>query len=404
MTTYPLHRPHTRPSPAPTRPPVPHGPLARWLRHPGAAERRWWHHLTHTLAAQERHLLIALAVASGLVLTGLVLRVAGRAATVRHGHWLQVDPPAQPDPDGGLALWRQLAPLLSTRRTWTGMRPPVAMEWIAETGRLRVGLWCSKTLGLAAAREAIQTAWPGAHVTDADPGRLLARRVAGRRQCVRCGVVRLALPHWYPFATDPTSHGRGTDATGDPLRGLLTALAATPPGSVAVLQVLAHPAPSRTLRRARRAVRALRSDTPGRSGLFGALRVPPTGQPAGPADPIALSDARTTAAKLTDAPLFHTSVRVALTTGGGRAQRRARTAWARHVAGALGLYSGRQRLLLTHGVRVRHAIRHRQPGRGFLASVHELAALTHLPAEPSRYGMSIAAARGVAPPAELTNA
>lgn len=383
---------------------MPHGPLARWLRHPGATERRWWHHLTHTLAPQEPHLLIALAVASGLVLTGLALRVAGRAATVRHGHWLHVDPPAQPDPDGGLALWRQLAPLLSTRRTWTGMRPPVAMEWIAETGRLRVGLWCSKTLGLVAVREAIQTAWPGAHVTDADPGRLLARRVAGRRQCVRCGVVRLALPHWYPFATDPTSNGRGTEATGDPLRGLLTALAATPPGSVAVLQVLAHPASNGALRRARRAVRALRSGTPDRSGILSVLRTRPTGHTNGPSDPIALSDARITAGKLTDAPLFHASVRIALITGTGRTQRRARTSWARHVASALGLYSARQRLLLTRGFRVRHAIRHRQPGRSFLASVSELAALAHLPAEPSRYGMSIAAARAVATPAEIPNA
>lgn len=403
MTTYPLHRPHTHPSPAP-RPPVPHGPLARWLRHPGATERRWWHHLTHTLAAQQTHLAILIAAVGALVLAGLALRRIGRAATVRHSHWLHVDPPAQPDLDGGLALWRQLAPLLSTRRTWTGMRPPVAMEWIAEAGRLRVGLWCSTTLGLAAVREAIQTAWPGAHVTYADPGRLLARRVSGRRRRVRCGVVRLALPHWYPFATDPTSHSRESDAAGDPLRGLLTALAATPPGSAAVLQVLAQPAPSRTVRRARHAVRALRAGTPDRSGILSVLRTRPTGHANGPSDPIALSDARITAGKLTDAPLFHASVRIALITGTGRTQRRARTAWARHAASALGLYSGRQRLLLTRGWRVRYAIRHRQPGRGFLASVHELAALAHLPAEPSRYGMSIAAARGVAPPAELTNA
>lgn len=403
MTTYPPYRPHTRPSPEP-RAPVPHGPLARWLHHPGATERHWWHHLTNALAAQQTHLAIAGATVAALILAGLVLRRIGRAASVRHGHWLHVDPPPQPKLDGGLALWRQLAPLLSTHRSWTGTRPPVALEWIAEAGRLRVGLWSSKTLGLAAVREAIQTAWPGAHVTETDPGRLLARRVAGQRRRVRCGAVRLALPHWYPFVTDTTSQTRESDAAGDPLRGLLTALAATPPGSVAVLQVLAQPASGRVLRRARRAVRALRAGTPDRSGILSVLRTRPTGHANGPSDPIALSDARIAAAKLTDAPLFRASVRIALIAGTGRTQRRARTAWARHVASALGLYSGRQQLLLTRGFRVRHAIHRRQPGRSFLASVSELAALAHLPAEPSRYGMSIAAARGVAPPAELTNA
>jgi len=54
--------------------------------------------------------------------------------------------------------------------------------------------------------------------------------------------------------------------------------------------------------------------------------------------------------------------------------------------------------------RVRRAINTRQPGPGFLASLHETAALAHLPGEPSRYGITVAAARAVAAPAEVTNA
>jgi hypothetical protein len=346
---------------------------------------------------------IALAAVGGLLLAALLVRRVARRVAVGHGHWLHIHPPAQPLADGGLALWRQLAPLLSTRRSWAGSRPPVAMEWIAEAGRLQVGLWCSRTLGAAAVREAVQTAWPGAQLSETDPPDLLRRRPGDGRPRARCGVVRLALPHWYPFATEPSATNHAGDGAMDPLRGLLAALAATPTGSRAVLQVLAQPAPGRVVRRVRRAVRALRAGTRAGRGIS-LLRTSRPGQTAGPADPIALADARTTAAKLTDAPLFHTCVRVALTTGTGRSFRRAGTSWLRHVAGALGLYSGRQRLLLTRGWRVRHMIRRRQPDRGFLASVHELAALAHLPAEPSRYGMTLATARGVAPPAELTDA
>jgi hypothetical protein len=169
--------------------------------------------------------------------------------------------------------------------------------------------------------------------------------------------------------------------------------------------VLVRPASRRTLRRARRAAITARTGASTRTGGLSWLSPGPTGRTSTTqADPIALADARAITAKLTDAPLFQTEVRIAVTTPGGRAGRQARAAWLRHIASGLGLYSGRQRLLLARVGRGRAAMNRRQPGRGFLASLHEIAALAHLPGEPSRYGISLAPARAVAAPADLTHA
>lgn len=384
---------------------MPDGPLARWLRHPGVTERRWWHRLTHTLAAQEQHAAIAVAVCAAVVLAAVLARRGARAASLRHGHWLHIDPPAQPPADGGTALWRQLAPLLSSRPSLAGGRLPVALEWIADAGRLRVGLWCSATVGVSAVTEAVETAWPGAQLTNTKPATLLPGHPSPSRTRTSCGRVRLALPQGHPFVTNEGSAtGRG-DSAGDPLRGLLAALASPPAGGRAVLQVLIRPATGRSQRRARRAALALRTGVPALSFPLSGLRAARSAPAApGPVDPIALADARAITGKLTDAPLFCVEVRVAVTTPSGRDGRRARNAWLRHVAGALGLYSGRQRLLLTRAHYTRRRINRRQPGSGFLASLHEIAALAHLPAEPSRYGIAIAPARAVAAPADLTDA
>lgn len=384
---------------------MPDGPLARWLRHPGAAERRWWHRLLHTLAAQEQHAAIAVGISAAVVVAAVLARRAARAASLRRGHWLHIEPPAQPPADGGTALWRQLAPLLTSRGTLGGTRPPVSLEWIADAGRLRVGLWCSRTVGLTAVTEAVQTAWPGAKLTPGEPPALLPGPAAPSRTRTSCARVRLALPQWHPFTfADQPAMGRNS-SMGDPLRGLLSALASPPTEGRAVLQILARPATSRTQHRAREAAHALRTGVPALSFPLSGRRAGRSAPAAsGTADPMALADARAVTGKLTDAPLFQVEVRVAVSTPPGRDGRQARAGWLRHVAGALGLYSGRQRLLLTRARHTRRTINRRQPGRGFLASLHEIAALAHLPAEPSRYGMAIAPARAVAAPADLADA
>lgn len=384
---------------------MPGGRLRRFLLHPGATEHAWWHRLVHDLAAQQTHAEIVVGFAIAMAVAVLVARRVARAAAVRHGRWLQIDPPAQPAADGGLALWRQLSPLLTTRPSLAGGRPPVCLEWTAEPGRLRVGLWCSRSVGLNAVTEAVQTDWPGAQVTTTDPPALLPGRMPRPGQRVSAARVRLSLPAWYPFETGDAKVVAGDEAgSGYPLRGLLAALAAPPAGGSAVLQVLARPASRRAVRKAHRAARALRAGVPLRSGPSAAVRQTRAAPVSGRADPMALADVRTITGKLTDAPLFQVAVRIAASSPPGRAGRRARTAWLRQVAGALGLYSGRQRLLLVRARRGGRALERRQPGRGFLAGVHELAALAHLPAQPSRYGLTVAPARAVAASTEVTHA
>lgn len=386
---------------------MPGGALGRFLQHPGATEHAWWHRLVHDLAVQHTHAAIVVALVMAVAAAVLVARRAAGASAVRRGRWLHIDPPAQPPADGAVALWRQLSPLLTARPSLAGRRPPAALEWTADPGRLRVGLWCSRTVGLNAVAEAVQTAWPGAQVTTSDPPALLARsRTDGGPRRVSAARVRLSLPPWYPFETGDAKTVAGDEpGSGDPLRGLLAALASPPTGGSAVLQVLARPASRRCLRKAHQAARALRTGRQ-RPSAQRPTRHSAHARGSEPADPTALADARTITNKLTDAPLFQVEVRIAATSPAGRAGRRARAAWLRQVAGALGLYSGQQRLLLTRSHRrgPGRAIDRRRPGRGFLAGVHELAALAHLPAQPSRYGLTVAPARAVAASTEVTHA
>ena len=266
----------------------------------------------------------------------------------------------------------------------------------------------------AAVARAVATAWPGAS-TATGPAPLLAAG-RGTRRRVSAGRVRLSVAEWFPLA--PTQHSSpgpsgGSNAGGasDPLRGLLEALTDLPAGATGVLQVLARPAGGRRLARARRAALAARMGLPARSLP---LRLPnrrPAGRPrsAGGVDGFSLDDARQIAGKLTDTPLFQVAIRVAVTSSagsGGRAShsRRARRLWLRQIAAALGLFAGRNQLILTRAHRPAAALGNRRLGRGMLLSVGELAAIAHLPAEPDRHGITVAAARSVPPPAQLAHA
>jgi len=405
--------PHMPALPSPRK--VASGPLARWLLHPGATEHRWWRQLTGPLLRQEGHLALAAAVVVISVLTVLAVGALVRRGARRRGRWIQIRPPVGPQPGGGLALWRQLTPLLSARATWTGPRPPVGFEVIAAPGGTTLALWVSPSMPAAAVARAVATAWPGAS-TATGPAPLLAAG-RGTRRRVSAGRVRLSVAEWFPLA--PTQHSSpgpsgGSNAGGasDPLRGLLEALTDLPAGATGVLQVLARPAGGRRLARARRAARAARLGLPARSLP---LRLPsprPAGRPrsAGGVDGFALDDARQIAGKLTDTPLFQVAIRVAVTSSAGsagsagRAGRRARRLWLRQIAAALGLLAGRNQLILTRAHRAAAALGNRRLGRSMLLSVGELAAIAHLPAEPDRHGITVAAARSVPPPAQLAHA
>ena len=373
--------------------PVPSGPVARWLAHPGATEARLLHRLAHTLGGLAHFWPLA-AVAGAVAAGWWLAAAAARAWQGRHGRWVAIAPPAEPDPAGGTALWRMLAPLLAARRSVTGVRPPVAFECHAGPEGLRIGLWVSSTLPLDSVAGAVESAWPGARANLAAPPALPAgARVSG-------GRARLAVPDWLPLGTEHTG--------GDPLRGLLGALAAAEGGSV-LFQVLARPAPGRLVARAHRAAWARRRGQPTtRTGRVLDLvhHHPGTSGVSGAPDPLALADVRDITAKVTAAPHFVVGVRYALTgpPGPRREARRWRRAKAREIAAGLGLFAGRNHLVARRQRRAGRGVCCRRLQAGFLASAPELAALAHLPAEPAGYGLPAAPARHVAPPAEVTHA
>ncbi len=379
----------TLPPPGP-KVPVPSGPFARWLAHPGATEARLLHRVAHVLGGVG-HLWPAAAALVAVAAAWRVAAAMARSWQGRHGRFVAIAPPAEPDPAGGAALWRMLAPLLAARRSLTGLRPPAAFECHASPEGMRVGLWVSKTLPAASVTRAVEAAWPGARArVTAPPALPERRRVTG-------GRARLAAPEWLPLGID--------HAGGDLLRGIFTALATTEGGSV-IFQVLARPAPGRRVARARRAAWATRRGQPiTRTGrALDLFHHHSSGSGVGGApDPLALADVRDITTKVTAAPHFVVAVRYALAAPPGTRgeERRWRRAKAREIAAGLGLYAGRNHLVARRQARLGWGVCCRRLRSGFLCSLPELAALAHLPAEPAGYGLPAAPARHVAPPAEV---
>lgn len=311
----------------------------------------------------------------------------------RHGRWITIAPPAEPDPAGGLALWRILAPLLTARSTLIGRRPPVAFEAWADASGLRLGLWICPTVSPTAVVKAVESAWPGAHAEIATPPRLPPRRrVTG-------GKALLATPDWFPL--DCASIG------GDPLRGVLACLACDEPTDAVVVQVLARPAAGRRVARLRRVARAIRRGQPttGVGRLVDVVRTSPsTSRTSTGSDPLALADVREITAKAASPPHFQAAIRYGVTGPAGRRSRRHRRARARQISASLGLFTGRNHLVGQPLARPRTTLTRRRLRGGFLLSAPELAGLAHLPAAPAGYGLPAAPARATRPPVEAAHA
>jgi len=383
-----------RPAPSPS-PSVPNGLLGRWLLHPQETQRHWLHTIQDQLAAFAHAALpvVATIIAATMVLTVLVavLRRARARRVAAGSRWVAIIPPELPDPAGGLACWRLLATLLSSRRTIGILRrPPVAVEFLADPAGLRVGLWVPATVSPVAVARALAIAWPGARATVTDPP--VPVPAGASATGARMGP---ALGEWFPLG--------GTDGA-DPLRGVLAALAGCRGDETAVLQVLARPAPGRRIARARRAAWALRTGRPVSrlARALDLLQSHPT--PAGPAapDPMRLLDVRSITSKITGVPHFEVAVRYAACGGGtGMAGRRSRTGRRRELAAGFGLYTGPNHLVARRLPHPGRALAGRRLSGGFLASAGELAALAHLPADPAPLGMASGASARLVPPVEV---
>ncbi|MHB8659492.1 MAG: type IV secretory system conjugative DNA transfer family protein [Solirubrobacteraceae bacterium] len=194
---------------------------------------------------------------------------------------------------------------------------------------------------------------------------------------------------WFPLG--------GQDGP-DPLRLVLGQLADLAGDEQALVQVVARPATAREQRRLLAAGKRIRSGQPA-SRLLRLLEFLLPGPPRQRArlDPTVSPDVRAVLEKASH-PLFRCLVRLSVSGSDKRVARGRMHA----LAGAFAAYEGRVGLRRR---RVRGAERKLQlrtlGRRGYLLSIPELAALAHLPAEPTLPGLLRAGARSVSPPPGL---
>jgi hypothetical protein len=379
-------------TPTPPSPPVPGGPLGRYLLHPGQETSTFVHHVLNVLVAVGRMAVPVLAVAVALLVVGRLVLAVTRRQRSTGAHLVTVAPGPEVEPAGAEALWNGLHGVLR-RGGLAGMvsgRPHVGFEVGWEAGRLRFGVWVPAGVPASRVARVLQAAWPGAvtEVLDA------AAPVPGG-EGIAAGELRLARPEWFSLRVDhPT----------DPYRLLLAALSGLGPDDAGVVQVLARPATSRRYRRCRTAAVALRTGR-SRSRLVRVVDFWMTkGVPQHPglsADPTRASDVRAITEKASSV-CFEATLRYGVVGQvRGHGARHALRAEGQGIVGALAMFDGRNRLARRHLARPWRTLCARRLGRGDLYTVAELAALAHLPTDHAVAGLSRAGAHTVAPPPEV---
>jgi hypothetical protein len=287
------------------------------------------------------------------------------------------------------------------------------MEFIADETGMRVGVWVPPPVSARAVAQVIVRCWPGARATvipPPAPGSDGAGLV-GAVGLVEAVCVRPAGGGWAPLI-EPARSARTYPGQLDPLQSVLAALAERRGGERACAQLLVSP------RRAtgssclgglswqpvvRALVRApfvvlfwvfdlLVSSHNAHSRNVGAP--PRTVHPTSASeDPAIDAFRKVVMVKKAHGPHLSVTLRVSLSSAGSRVARRSGLA---AIVNGYDVAAPEARL---HTRRVRHpasVLRARRPGRGrdrFVVTLAEAAALWHLPAQPSLYGIPDASAR-----------
>jgi hypothetical protein len=331
-------------------------------------------------------------VVVGLVAIWLLvrtLRQVRRERAAACARLVVIGVPPTVDAKGALLLWSALHDLLRGHvARMLGGQPHLAWEIFAvETGTM-FRLWVPPSIPAGLIERAISAAWPGASTTIE-----LVRRdesaSAGEAGLELASELVLSGPDWF-------SLNRG--ATPDPVPLILGQLSGLRDRQTGLVQVLVRPATRRDQRRLRTAARRVRAGVSASRPvrLFDLLTVRRPSRAT--VDPTISPDVRDVLEKSAQ-PLFRCMVRVAVRAS-SRAEAQGRLD---AVIGGFAAYEGRVGLRRR---RVRDARRRLQDRaldrRAFLASTGELAALAHLPAEPSIPGLVRASAREVSPPPGLS--
>jgi hypothetical protein len=278
-----------------------------------------------------------------------------------------------------VAFWLRVHAVESRR-----FRPgSVSFELAGTPAGVRIGIWAPSGVSPHAVAAAATASWPGTMTAvGRAPVALGPRRVVG-------GALRLAGPDWLPVSSD-----------GEPLRGVLGALAACVGSESAVVQVTARPARRRRFSRARWAMLAVRAgrSSSGMTRMLDLVDSRNAPKASASADPMRAGEVRAGTAKLADAPAWEVAVHYGVAGPGAsrsdRSRLRARS-WA--LADSFGVYGGANHF---RPVRLRGAARvlaERRADRGQLMGTSELAALAHLPSERVA-GLTEAGAVAVSPP------
>lgn len=330
-------------------------------------------------------------------LGSLVMRRSDTRAAV----WVKITPPGHLPPEASVRFARSLAGVLHRTRRY-GWRPRyVACEFVATDTGLGLGVWVPPAISPKAVIAAVTGAWPGARaVVSAVPDVSGGGVVRGREVLPRGG-------EWSPVV-EPSKSAvpvrAGTDAV-DPLGQVLAMLAGRAPEETGCVQVIV--AAQRGTDSGRPALRLLDAvvsfvEEMGReftrmnaSASAGApRRVAPAA-----VDPVAAVRSRAIVAKKACGPHLRVTVRVAVA---GSAPARLYRAQAGLIADGFDAVATAGDGLITRRVyRPAVKVAARRPGTGFVATVAELGALWHIPADAAVYGIGTTDARTRAPHRDL---
>jgi Helicase HerA, central domain len=364
--------------------------MDRWLENPSRV-LHMLPSLTHRAVPFAEHIM-PIAVAALLAL-GMVTWL-GRRLRRRHvaskSRLVLIGAPPSAEPQRALLLWSAMHDLLvgQVRRMLLG-QPHLSWELSADERGTTFRIWAPAAIPPGLIERAVSAAWPGASTTvvpvEGDESECSAKSARATAE------LRLSGPDYF-------SLDRGMSP--DPMPLILGQLSGLHTGHRVLVQVLARPATRHEQRRMRSAARRLRVGAATRpSGrIIDALSSNTRSRPA--QDPTVAPDVRDVLDKSAQ-PLFRCVVRV-VSSGPSRAQARWRLD---AVTGAFAAYEGRvglrrRRILGTR----RRKVKERWPGsRAFLLSTGELAALAHLPNEPTIPGLVRASAREVPPPPALSS-
>jgi hypothetical protein len=342
----------------------------------------------NALSVLERYAAGAAALALAVALGLLLLRGAQRRLLARDARLITIGVPPEVAQDGGVLLWSALHDLLRPRlaRLLAG-QPHLAWEIAASENGTTFHVWVPRVIPPGLVERAICAAWPGASATTKE--QVAAEPLEPAQTVSVTSELTLSGPDWFPL---------NGGANPDPLPLILGQLAGLTGPERALVQVISRPATGREQHRLRaaathirrgeptslaaRAIRALRSSTPGPPRL----------------DPTINPDVREVMGKSSE-QLYRCLIRVTVTASSGREARGRIHA----VLGSFAPYNGtRVWLRRRNAPHAQARLAQRRLGRrGFLLGVAELAALAHLPTAEAIPGVIMAGARDVPPPPGL---